>query len=57
VQQTLLYCGEDLFVEGLFVFIFGSTRFFAISAKETDGWILDLFADGTGSSRDRCLFA
>jgi len=26
------------------------TRFFVIFANETDGWILDLFADGPGSS-------
>jgi len=34
-----------------------NTRFLVISAKETDDWILDLFADGPGRSRDRCLFA
>jgi len=33
------------------------TRIFVISANETDGWIVDLFADGPGSSRDLCLFA
>jgi len=32
------------------------TRSLVISAKETDGWILDLFADGPGRSSDRCLF-
>jgi len=33
------------------------SRSFVISEDETDGWILDLFADGPGSSRDRCPFA
>jgi len=33
------------------------TRSLVISTKETDGWILDLFADGPGRSRDRCHFA
>jgi len=33
------------------------TRSLEISAKETDGWILDLIADGPDRSRDRCLFA